>query len=206
VEVHGNLVGRGVVIEVEDQGLGIEPNRLDELNVMLANPPDFNVMALSTETRVGLFVVARLAERHGIRISLRESAYGGTRAIVLIPASRIATVAPAEQTSPQQIQPEAPNGIRTVGGHPPVPAPAPAPVASAPAPAAAPAGRPPLPRRERQASLAPQLMAESAPAAEEVPGEEDPVRRSERLRATMSAFQQGTRQARTNQHIQHRDG
>jgi hypothetical protein len=84
VEVRGNVVGRGVVLEVEDQGLGIEPARADDLNNMLSNPPDFGIMALSSEPRLGLFVVARLAARHGISVTLRESAYGGTRAIVLV--------------------------------------------------------------------------------------------------------------------------
>jgi signal transduction histidine kinase len=84
VEVRGNIVGRGVVLEIEDQGLGIEPDRVDDFNSMLASPPDFGIMALSAEPRLGLFVVARLAARHGISVSLRESAYGGTRAIVLV--------------------------------------------------------------------------------------------------------------------------
>lgn len=84
VEVRGNIVGRGVVVEIEDQGLGIEADRIDDLNNMLANPPDFGIMALSAEPRLGLFVVARLAARHGVAVSLRESAYGGTRAIVLV--------------------------------------------------------------------------------------------------------------------------
>jgi signal transduction histidine kinase len=84
VDVRGNVVGRGVVLEVEDQGLGIEPERASDFNNMLANPPDFGIMALSSEPRLGLFVVARLAARHGISVTLRESAYGGTRAIVLV--------------------------------------------------------------------------------------------------------------------------
>jgi signal transduction histidine kinase len=84
VEVRANVVGRGVVLEIEDQGVGIEADRVEQLNDMLRNPPDFGIMALSTEPRLGLFVVARLAARHGISVTLRESAYGGTRAIVLV--------------------------------------------------------------------------------------------------------------------------
>jgi signal transduction histidine kinase len=84
VDVRGSVVGRGVVLEIEDQGLGIEPDRADDFNTMLANPPDFGIMALSSEPRLGLFVVARLAARHGVSVTLRESAYGGTRAIVLV--------------------------------------------------------------------------------------------------------------------------
>lgn len=85
VEVRGNVVGKGIIVEVEDQGIGLEQEKLDELNGMLAAPPDFSVMALSEEARMGLFVVARLAARHQLRVTLRESAYGGVRAVVMIP-------------------------------------------------------------------------------------------------------------------------
>jgi signal transduction histidine kinase len=175
VEIRGNLVARGIVIEIEDQGLGVEEQQREALNAMLHNPPDFNVMALSTETRVGLFVVARLAARHGIKIALRDSDYGGTRAIVLIPNSRVAAKEPSETP----VEPAAP----------------------APAPAAA--GMP-LPRRERQASLAPQLMTDTRlPGTSPEPSAEprsidqaEHRRKSERLRQNMSAFQQGTRRGR----------
>jgi signal transduction histidine kinase len=109
VEVRGNIVGRGVVLEIEDQGLGIEADRIDDLNNMLANPPDFGIMALSAEPRLGLFVVARLAARHGIGVSLRESAYGGTRAIVLVRNELLGpdTDGPAD-TDTKQAPPETP--------------------------------------------------------------------------------------------------
>ncbi|WP_414939239.1 nitrate- and nitrite sensing domain-containing protein [Amycolatopsis sp. cmx-11-51] len=104
VELRGNVVGKGVVIEVEDQGLGIEPEQAAELNAMLADPPDFGIMALSTEPRLGLFVVARLAARHGISVHLRESAYGGTRAIVLVRTDLLAPV-PSDQPE-DEVDPE----------------------------------------------------------------------------------------------------
>ncbi len=84
VEVRGELVGRGVVIEIEDQGIGMEDEELERFNEMLRNPPDFSFMALSDEPRLGLFVVARLAAKHNFSVTLRDSAYGGTRAIVLV--------------------------------------------------------------------------------------------------------------------------
>ncbi|MER6876651.1 ATP-binding protein, partial [Amycolatopsis sp. NPDC000673] len=101
VELRGNVVGKGVVIEVEDQGLGIEQEQADEFNAMLADPPDFGIMALSDEPRLGLFVVARLASRHGISVHLRESAYGGTRAIVLV---RKDLLAPISETEPSDTE------------------------------------------------------------------------------------------------------
>ena len=48
-------------------------------------PPQFDVVALADDLRLGMFVIARLATRHGIAVTLRSSPYGGTTAIVLIP-------------------------------------------------------------------------------------------------------------------------
>jgi signal transduction histidine kinase len=90
VAVRANRVGKGVVIEIEDQGLGIAEVDRDRINHTLAHPPDFDAITLSTDLRLGLFVVARLAARRGIKVSLRESAYGGTQAIVLLPTSLFA--------------------------------------------------------------------------------------------------------------------
>jgi signal transduction histidine kinase len=87
VNVRGNLVGKGVVVEVEDQGLGITFTERERLNEMLTHPPDFQEMALSGQRHLGLFVVGQLARRHGITVSLLESAYGGIKAITLIPAA-----------------------------------------------------------------------------------------------------------------------
>ncbi|WP_169815619.1 sensor histidine kinase [Nocardia inohanensis] len=87
VSVSGAVVGRGVAIEIEDQGLGMSPSELLERNDLLAHPPDFSVAALTDDIRLGLFVVAKLAAKHGISVRLRESAYGGVQAVLLIPAT-----------------------------------------------------------------------------------------------------------------------
>jgi Nitrate and nitrite sensing/Histidine kinase-, DNA gyrase B-, and HSP90-like ATPase/HAMP domain len=89
VEVRGNVVGNGVVVEVEDQGLGIEFGERQRLNETLRDPMDFQAMATSGQRHLGLFVVGMLAQRHGIAVSLAESAYGGIKAIVLIPPSAV---------------------------------------------------------------------------------------------------------------------
>ena len=129
VEIRGNVVGRGVVIEVEDQGLGIDPEQADRLNAMLQDPPDFGIMALSTEPRIGLFVVARLAARHGIAVTLRESAYGGTRAIVLVKSELLGAIAePAEEPPAENAGAER-QGRRSRHRTEPAMTPAPAPVA-----------------------------------------------------------------------------
>ncbi|MGQ4619470.1 nitrate- and nitrite sensing domain-containing protein [Nocardia sp. R7R-8] len=87
VSVHGNLVGRGVVVEIEDQGLGIRAEERERLNALLRDAPDFQEMALAGQRHLGLFVVGRLANKHGISVTLQDSAYGGVKAIVLIPAA-----------------------------------------------------------------------------------------------------------------------
>lgn len=101
--------GRGVILEIEDQGLGIEEEDAERLNTLLAEPPDFSFMALSDEPRLGLFVVARLAARHGIQVRLREAIHGGTRAVVRLGPELLGTgsgylpaVAPPAQGTGEQ--------------------------------------------------------------------------------------------------------
>ena len=88
VRVSGDTVANGFAIEVEDRGLGISAQRLAELNDRLTNPPEFNP---SDSEQLGLFVVSQLARRHGIRVTLKASPYGGTAAIVLIPRHLVVT-------------------------------------------------------------------------------------------------------------------
>jgi signal transduction histidine kinase len=96
VRVSGETVANGFAIEIEDRGLGMTPQRLQELNERLANPPDIN--PANTE-QLGLFVVGQLARRHGIRVMLRPSPYGGTSAVALIPLPLIVADGPAAITS-----------------------------------------------------------------------------------------------------------
>jgi hypothetical protein len=96
VRVSGEIVANGFVIEVEDRGLGMIPQRLYELNDRLANPPDIN--PANTE-QLGLFVVGQLARRHGISVMLRPSPYGGTTAVALLPLVLIVEEGPAAITA-----------------------------------------------------------------------------------------------------------
>jgi signal transduction histidine kinase len=86
VQVRGGRVANGYALEIEDRGLGIPPDTLNTLNQRLAKPPEFD---LADSDQLGLFVVSRLAARHGIRISLRVSGYGGTAAVVLLPRALV---------------------------------------------------------------------------------------------------------------------
>ncbi|MGW0248882.1 sensor histidine kinase [Nocardia goodfellowii] len=139
VEITGHLVGTGVALEISDQGLGMSAEELDQRNAVLADPPDFSVAALSGDARLGLFVVAKLAVRHGISVRLTDSDYGGIKAIVLIP---IALTTPEMTAAPQ--------GFHGLGGFTGGDAYAqPAGITATPEPSSALSERPGLPRRQR---------------------------------------------------------
>jgi Histidine kinase-, DNA gyrase B-, and HSP90-like ATPase len=82
IEVRADRAGTGLVAEIEDRGLGLSQEELADINRRLANPPEFD---LANSEQLGLFVVSRLAVRHAIKVSLRQSVYGGTTAILVLP-------------------------------------------------------------------------------------------------------------------------
>ncbi|MGI8335416.1 sensor histidine kinase [Actinomadura scrupuli] len=97
VLVRGEMVANGFAVEIVDRGIGLSPTELDELNQRLARPPEFD---LADSDRLGLFVVSRLAARHGVRVTLQQSAYGGTTAVVLMPHELIVAREEPELESP----------------------------------------------------------------------------------------------------------
>jgi signal transduction histidine kinase len=113
VEVRAERVGNGFAFEIEDRGLGIKSEELDTINERLGNPADFD---LANTDQLGLFVVGKLAARHGVRVFLRPSPYGGTTAIVVMPRSMITP----EAETPAEDQPaeEAAALGRAVRGRP----------------------------------------------------------------------------------------
>lgn len=92
VAVSAIRVAKGLAIHVEDHGLGIPPAQRHHANQLLAHPPRLDLTALGEDPRLGHFVVGKLAERHGIKVELRESVYGGTLSIVLVPAELLEEV------------------------------------------------------------------------------------------------------------------
>ncbi len=241
VAVRGNVVGKGMAIEIVDQGIGIAESELDRLNNILRNPPDFGIEILSDDFRLGTFVVAQLAARNGISVRLTESEYGGVRAIVLVPNSLIVSGEDTSQVPSDPGRLEAEPFVDPVAAPPqrrasdsavshriPLqtfdePAALESPGASA---ATAPRGphhrsnprlkldpqletgfsagefacpdrtgsdaKPPLPRRRRQASLAPEL-ANGRVVSE---SSYQPARSAEQARYLFSAIENGTRQGR----------
>ena len=107
VVIVGGLVARGFAIDIEDRGPGMSGEELAGLNASLANPPLFD---LSGSDRLGIFVAGRLAQRHGIEVTLRQSPYGGVNAIVLIPTDLVVPATEIDQGA-------VPGGYATTGRH-----------------------------------------------------------------------------------------
>ena len=78
------LNGGGVVIEVRDDGIGVHDERLADMNRRLDEPPALDV---SISRHMGLYAVAHLAARHGIRVKLRPGTHKGLSALVWLPGS-----------------------------------------------------------------------------------------------------------------------
>ncbi|MFD4722750.1 nitrate- and nitrite sensing domain-containing protein [Streptomyces sp. NPDC058423] len=95
VQVHGERVANGFTLEIHDRGLGMTPEALLDANLRLAETPEFE---LSDTDRLGLFVVSRLAQRQNVRVSLQQSPYGGTTAIVFVPAALLTDAPDTEGT------------------------------------------------------------------------------------------------------------
>jgi len=111
VHLRAQAVGFGVAVEVEDRGLGPASEELADLNARLASPPGFE---LPGSGQLGMFVVGQLAARHGIKVSLRPSPYGGTTAIVLLPHSIIVS---RDEAAPPNPASQADLAISSPGRH-----------------------------------------------------------------------------------------
>ncbi|MFE5371470.1 sensor histidine kinase [Streptomyces mirabilis] len=91
VTLRTGRAGGGYVLEIDDRGLGLEPEQIEEAHRTLTTPDDFDP---TRHDRLGLYVVGRLAARHGIEVTLCRSPYGGTTAVVLLPEAVLAPVDP----------------------------------------------------------------------------------------------------------------
>jgi signal transduction histidine kinase len=157
VRVTVRTVQRGAVIEVEDSGLGLDEYRLAEAQEIVSGRQLLGIAEIGEIPRTGFAVVGRFADRHGFRVDLGHSPYGGVRAVALIPSELLEILAPAV-TRP----------VRAVQSVPP-----PAPAEAVPdGPAATPA----------QSASTPALpvRAESAPDAAPRTDRQLPQRRSRR--------------------------
>ncbi|MFE9836842.1 nitrate- and nitrite sensing domain-containing protein [Streptomyces sp. NPDC005551] len=218
VRITGEPVGNGYAVEVEDRGLGMGKDTLAEANRRIEQS---EALDLFDSDRLGLFVVSRLAARHDIKVHLRTSPYGGTTAVVLLPTALLQGGA-AERSPEAAGRGRAagheyarvPAGPEEDSVHATTEIPAlMAPVrAAAESPANAspdnpphgvttlPLHRPPdgsetsdgLPRRVRQANLAPQLREQRQEEPVRAPVRtRDDERTPEQVRDRMAAYRDG---------------
>ncbi|GAA3235119.1 sensor histidine kinase [Nonomuraea helvata] len=224
VQVSGQLVANGYVIEIEDRGLGMKPEDLEANNARIADPPEFRITGAA---RLGLYVVSQLAKRHEIQVVLKPSPYGGTTVVVLLPQElvQLDPTPESQDGGPRErlprrttavataIRPVTAENVRTL--KPARQAPAPEPAAPAPAPLLTPVEPEPepeppaepeqrpvteftsngLPLRVPQANLAPALR-DDTPTQPDYE-EDDDERSPEEIRAMMGSLQSGTRLGRS---------
>jgi signal transduction histidine kinase len=93
VDVSGHLLNSGgALLDITDQGVGMDAEEMAHANWRLDSPP---VVDVAVSRRMGLFVVAQLAARHGIRVRLRPSSLGGLTALVWLPDEVIMCESPS---------------------------------------------------------------------------------------------------------------
>ncbi|MEO3975159.1 ATP-binding protein [Streptomyces sp. CAU 1734] len=181
VALRAGPAAQGLVLEIDDRGLGMSGRELARARRTLERPGDFDP---AQDDRLGLYVVGRLAERHGIEVTLTPSPHGGTMAVVLLPDQ---VIAPAERLVPYPGGESGTGGGGALGreernGGPVRRAPGPPVRSVLPAPGGGPPRRA-LPVRTRQES----------PAAPARPGPEGTGREvsADEMRAIFGAFQRG---------------
>jgi signal transduction histidine kinase len=116
------LSSGGVLIEISDKGIGVSEARLAEMNWRLDNRPTIDV---SVSRHMGLFAVARLAERHGVRVRLRPALPQGLSALVWLSESVIERTSPYGSVGDWQSRPvgasygtQSAAAVRQIGGMP----------------------------------------------------------------------------------------
>jgi signal transduction histidine kinase len=147
VELHAESVPAGLAVEIDDRGLPMPARTRERMNQLLAAPDRFDIGELLKDGRIGLYVVASLARRHGILVQLRTNIYGGTQAVVILPQSLLGDAAsdrprqaghdlaadsaaggPDSEATPSSAPEPAPAPARRVSAPLPPPASAPVPV------------------------------------------------------------------------------
>jgi signal transduction histidine kinase len=150
VEVHGTRRAEGYLLAIVDHGIGMSEAQLADANARIDELARFD---RSPSKLLGLYVVGRLAARHGVTVRLVESVTSGLTAKVLIPASVLEPM-PAVTARPGIDRTPAP---ALVGAPAAGPAPGPACVAGTPNPVLA--AVPPLKKRVRRDDLAGSAVA-----------------------------------------------
>ncbi|MFG3050866.1 sensor histidine kinase [Kitasatospora sp. NPDC048239] len=204
-------VHNGVVVEIDDGGVGMPEQAVAKAASALAGGTALEVSRLGEVPQLGLAAVGRLAEQYGFRVTLSSapSPYGGVRVVVLLPNALLTEPLPptvpglgpddlaftpgSHRASPHF--PAAPaTGYPPEAGYPPATA---HPLLEVPptggSPATAPTAPPPLPRRSHRRD--PAARPARGTAAEPPPA--PPYRSAPQAQAFMANFQAGTASGRS---------
>jgi signal transduction histidine kinase len=211
VRVSGQATGSGYVLEVEDRGLGMTDEELQEVNARLAGR---QVADGDLRQRFGTWVIGLLADRHDVKVRLRRSARGGVTALVFLPepllvgpgaarGERAASTdaastdaAAPEQAAPEQAAPEqaAPETGQAMTRLPARRYLTHVPGTKAPDPAV-----PSLPKRAPSASLAPDLAAAQPQRQLTGPsGEGQGARSPDEVRNMLTRYRSGVERGRAD--------
>ncbi|MFH7335165.1 nitrate- and nitrite sensing domain-containing protein [Streptomyces sp. KHY 26] len=176
VTLRSGRVAGGFVLEIDDRGLGLDAEAHAHAERTLTDPDTFDP---TRHDRLGLYVVGRLAARHGIEVGLRDSPYGGTTAVVLLPETILAEVgatggaargeAGAVAGARVPLPPEEHGEVRPLPSRRPG-GPAPAPARDGGSPSAAlpaPGPTPPASGAARYGASAPASLSAGRPGAQE---------------------------------------
>jgi signal transduction histidine kinase len=86
VHVYVEEEDAGVVIMIEDSGLGMRRRERDRAEGLVTRQLDLSTLP---GTRLGLAVVGKVADRYGLSVNFRPSSRGGTGVVVMIPRALI---------------------------------------------------------------------------------------------------------------------
>ncbi|MEY9210642.1 hypothetical protein NI17_014370 [Thermobifida halotolerans] len=182
------MSGERLLITVEDEGIGIPDDQLAEINRRLEGPP---VLEEDVIRHMGMFVVGRIAHRHGFEVQLQARAFRGISAHVVVPTELVSTTGPEPEPEPV---------IDTTST---------APVTVSPSPMTSPTSRAPqnrddsgpaftaagLPRRGAHRTNQPALPMTGAESADGAAEPEDAESRAASIRADLEEFLEGERAA-----------
>ncbi|MFF0201632.1 ATP-binding protein [Streptomyces sp. NPDC005017] len=92
VHVTAFEVQTGVAIEIEDGGVSLSEEARARAEGMLERAKaGVDLQELGDSPRLGLAVVGRLCSTYNMQVSLRSSAYGGVRAVLIVPSDMMTT-------------------------------------------------------------------------------------------------------------------
>jgi signal transduction histidine kinase len=121
VQVSTHRTVDALTIGIYDRGIGIPAEQLDRLNDLLRHP---STLTSESASRMGLTVVARLAQRLDIQVELRSAPSVGTAALVRLPSRLLPpahTVTRLRDTQPRPWMPGIPRSSTDAMSRPAAP-------------------------------------------------------------------------------------